>query len=376
MTLGPALTLANFGVPQSVTTHLVKGESGGTPPIIKVKWEMLNEVEADPGIGEEGNDDDPAPGAQFLAPGQWEGRLKYTVCAIATDPNGIEDIEGVYAEIFYPEDRAYREDPQNPDEPGKPDTEYPGVGACGAFIEQNTLIRLSKEAGYELFCEEVRNNNPDLPIFSEGYNYEEICDPDGELLKETAYVWCADKELIFEDPAGLYKVIVYAQDQAGNFSNRLENHFKYLEVTGFEKDFDSVDYGEVSAVSKMKKIAGNLEWGDGIPTIRNIGNTRLKMKVAQDDMGFGMSSGEWNIEFDARVGTDEADWEFYDPFGYKGEIPTYPGDFVELEDTLELSEIEEMDFSVHIKKWQQETEYTGTMWLAANRTGFRECPEE
>lgn len=368
MTLGPALTVANT----TVNTDLTKASSGGSPPIIKVKWEMLNLLGGAPGVGEEGKDDSITPGAQFMPPGVWNGTLNYTVCAIATDPQGMADISGVYAEIYYPVGKAYSENPAQPDLPGKPDTEKAGVGACGAFIEQNTLIQLTKSQGYELFCNQIKNKNNNLPVFSGSYTYDEICAADGELMKETAYVYCDDKTLKWEDPAGLYKVVTYAQDKGGNFSNFLENYFEYLALTGFEKDFTNVNYGDV-VLSTPKKISGNLTWGDGIPSIRNIGNTRLNMKVAQDDMGFGKSSDLWNVQFDARVGTDEADWEIYNPFGFKGATPVYPGNYTQLEDIVELSEIEEMDFSVHVYKWLVPTSYSGTMWLTANMASFRTC---
>lgn len=371
-TFGPVLTVAN-GVVGPVGTGLERGTGGGSKPIVKVKWEMLNEVSGDPGVGEAGHDDDTASGAQFMPPSQWDKDLEYTVCAIVTDPNGISDISGVYADIFYPDDRAYSEDPANPDVLGDPDSESHGVGACGEFIEQNTLQQLSKNDGYELFCEQVRDNNNNLPEFASDYDYDDICNPDGELLKEEAYVYCDDKTLKWEDPAGNYTVSVIAQDNAGNNSDPLENDFEYLALTAFEKDFTSINYGQV-LLSTPKRISGNLTWNDGIASVRNVGNTRLNMWVAQDDMGLGQSSGEWNVEYDARVGNDEHDWEVYDPFGYKSTTPNWSSDYTVLEDILELSEVEEMDFSIHVKKWpNSNTSFGGDMWLGATFADFRTC---
>ena len=54
-----------------------------------------------------------------------------------------------------------------------------------------------------------------------------------ELMKEEAYVYCDDKYLIWEEPAGNYKVEVFALDNGGNGSARLTNYFEYRPFNGF-----------------------------------------------------------------------------------------------------------------------------------------------
>ena len=361
MTLGPVLGVAQE---ESVTTGLERGTGTGSPPIVKVKWEMKT--------GTLGLDDDlVTAGAQFTPPGIWGDTLNYTVCAIVTDPNGAADIYGVYADIYYPINVAYSEDPSNPDQHPSYLPEQ-GIGACGAFIEENTLLPLSKTDGYNLFCDSIRTNNENLPVFFSPYTYDEICAVDGELMKEEAYVYCDDKILKWEDPAGDYRVVVNALDKSGNSSAARENWFTYLPFTGFEKDFSFVDYGQV-LLNTHKKISGDLTWDNGIASIRNLGNTRVWMNIAQDDMGLGQTSGEWNVEYDARVGNNEADWKIYDPFGFKPATPVSE-DYSQLEDILELSEIEEMDFSILVTKWPDtSTSYSGTMWLNATEAPLRIC---
>jgi hypothetical protein len=321
-----------------------------------------------------GKDDSTDAGAQFLAPGVWDGHLNYKVCAIATDPNGVADLDGVYADIYYPADKAYKEDPAHLDSHPSVLPQV-GMGACGAFIEENTLLPLTKADGYDLFCNKIRNNNNNLPTFNTGYNYDEICAADGELMKETAYVYCDAKTLKWEDPAGLYKVVVTAQDKAGNnsASGSLTNHFEYLPLTAFAKDFTNVSYGQVM-LNSHQIVSGDLTFGSGDASIRNTGNTRLNMKIAQDDMALGQSSGQWNIKFDGRVGNHANDWSNYWPFAYKGTGSPTSGQYTKLEDILELSETEEMDFSILITKWPDaNTSYSGTMWLDAVFAPFRVC---
>ncbi|MBT4277500.1 hypothetical protein HOD96_02010 [Candidatus Falkowbacteria bacterium] len=363
---------------ETVGTGLIRGEGGGEAPIIKAKWEMKGPSFNGPDYvgygGGEGVDDSTAAGAQFTPPGVWDDEMHYTVCAIVTDPNGAADIDGVYADIYYPEGIAFHPESPEPwaDVVGGGTTSTPDYGdsGCGDFIEENTLIKLDKMEGWDLFCDHIKNGNNNLPTIYSPYDYDEICAETGELMKEEAYVYCDDKTLTWEDPAGDYRVELFALDQAGNFSYDDVpniNHFEYLPMIGFEVDFDRVEYGQVM-LNTHKIISGDLTWdgvgnGDSPASVRNIGNTRLYMWVEQDDMGLGQTSGEWNVEYDARIGNEELDWAIYDP-----EVNT------RLEDILDLSEMEEMDFSILITKFPAiDPEYYGDMVLSATQANFREC---
>lgn len=389
MIAGPALTVAD----QQVTTKLTpdtSGNPGSDPILVKAKWEMLNLVSGNPGVGEAGEDDSSDGGAQFLPPEEgWGHNLEYSVCAVVhgRDKN-IANIKNVIAEIFYPSDRPmHTSDPEvTCDSSGVANENGTEIdnpsGGCGAMIEQNMLTKLSQAEGIELVCNQIKNNNPGLiNAWADGEDYDTLCNStDGQLIKGWAAVYCADKELTWEDPAGDYKVVVMAYDQDGTES-KLENTFHYIETTGFEIDFDTVDYGNVK-ISEDKKIYGDkcyLE--DSSPTIRNTGNVRLNIKVAQDDMGLGYQTGHdgdpayWNVEYDARVGDLVDDWTNYKPFDVKGETPG-SGDYTQLNgEILDLSEIEEMDFSIHvIEKWPGNLdEYTGSMWLSADQADFGQC---
>ena len=359
--LGPAVAQA------TITTGLTRGLGGGDSPIVKVKWEMHA-----PYASLLGTDDSEDPGAQFYPPGVWDASMNYSVCAIVTDPDGVANIDGVYVDIYYPEGIAFHpEDGDHPDVvgggDGSPD-DY-GLSGCGAFIEENELLRLPKMDGYNLFCSTIRYYNSNLPTFFDTYDYDEICGATGELMKEEAYVYCDDKTLTWEDPAGTYRVEVFALDTTGNFSYTSTpdyNEFEYLPLVGYEVDFDQINYGQVM-LNSHKIISGDLTWDDGTgpnpASVRNIGNTRLYMWVEQDDMGLGSTGIDWNVQYDARVGNEELDWVVYDP-----------EDVVKLEDILDLSEMEEMDFSIKIFKFPStETGYSGDLELSASRADFRAC---
>jgi len=265
----------------------------------------------------------------------------------------------VYADVFYPEDvELGTSHVPLPDQSGD---------GCGELMQEDSLTKLSKAEGLALFCDQVRNNNNNLPTFNTvpmTYTYDEICKADGELQKETAAVFCGEKDLSYEDPSGDYIVWAIGQDKVG-LQGTLENHFTYLPLTAFQVDFNSIDYGNVR-LNTHKIINGNLTWdtpGVNNASVRNVGNTRLAMSVWQNDMGLGKTDGNWNVEYDGRVGSS-ATFAVYSP-----EVTTL------LADPLDLSELDEMDFSIDISKFPptHTGPYTGTMTLTAGAVAHLHC---
>lgn len=334
LSVAPALASVN------VNTGLVRDTTGGEAPIVKVKWEANDDYYTDASTD---------AGAQLLPSGQHDVNKTISICAIVTDPDGLADVINVYADVFYPVNVALGAH-------HIPLPDQSGLG-CGEFMQEDSLSRLDKQAGIDLFCGDVRNNNNNLPEFAQGYDYDEICAVDGELQKDTAAVYCGQKDLSYEDPAGDYEVWAVGQD-ANGLQGILSNFFTYLPVTAFETDFDYVDYGNVR-LNTHKIISGDLTWdalNQGRASVRNVGNTRLAMTVLQDDMELGKTDGLWNVEYDARVGSG-AQYAVYDP-----EVTTT------LDDELDLSELDEMDFSIDISKFpptHQGDSYIGQMILGA-----------
>lgn len=336
----------------SITTGLTQDTTGGANPIVKAKWEM------NPAKGTDGKylgtDDATTAGAQFLPSGVKNVNKRITLCAIVTDPNGLADINNVYGDVFYPEGIAL----------GSSHEELPtqsGLG-CGGLMQEDVMTRLTKADGIELFCNKIRSNNNLLPTIDSPYTYDEICKADGELMKETAAVYCVEKDLSYEDPAGDYKVWAVAQDKVG-LKDILENHFTYLPVTAFETDFTSISYDNVR-LNTEKIINGDLTWGPTLASVRNIGNVRVAISVMQDDMGFDKTSGLSNVHYKARIGSD-AIWTPYDPY-----------QTVVLDDELDLSELDEMDFSILVNKFpptHTSGTYTGTMTLTASPVCHLSC---
>ena len=348
---GGSFVVAN----NTADTSLVRDTSGGATPIVKAKWEMNGPSWSGTAFIGTGTDDTTAVGAQFLPSGQYQVNKDISLCAVVTDPDGLADIDAVYADVFYP-DVALGDS-------HIPLNDQSGLG-CEELMQEDTLKRLSMDDGIELFCNKVRNNNNNLPTFNTNYNYDEICNPEtGELVKMTAAVYCGDKTISYEDPSGEYKVLAVAQDKNG-LQGTLENHFNYLPVVAFDKDFTAVNYGNVK-LNTHKIISGDIDFSTSDkPTVRNVGNTRISIKVMQDDMGLGMTDGIYNVRYDGRVGSDA---------GFVNYVP-YQTRILPL--ALDLSEMNEMDFSIDISKFppiDPGPGYTGTMTLSAQSAPHLPC---
>ena len=372
-------------------------------PVVSAKWEQLP-WEPREGFIDAFDQTHPSThadhyqkksGAQFRPTGVWETEREYQTCAIVTHDAGASAIDRVFSNTYYPKGIAFHAHPDHPDQdlggqamgnpvPTTPDlVTYPteqvspgpdvGFEGCGMEVQdQSELFKLSKDEGIELFCNYIMDHNTNLPTFYGEHAYDSICGPDGQLEKETSAVYCSDEHLIWEDPAGEYEVHVTAQDTAGNNSaGEYRNYFEYLPMTALEADFESVDYGTV-LLNTHKITSGSLTWNDGRPSVRNVGNTRLYVGVEQDDMGLGTTGGEWNVRFDARVGNNIDDWRYYYPTHRKGETPL--DQFQLVEDILDLSEIEEMEFGVMISEFPEDDEdWGGMMYLRSSPAPFRQC---
>jgi hypothetical protein len=192
----------------------------------------------------------------------------------------------------------------------------------------------------------------DLITFAEGFDIDDVI---YELEKGTAALWYGCEEIDYEQPGGLYDVYAYAVDTNNNFSVPLYNQFLYVPTCGIEVDFTGINFGSTN-LGKEKMIAGDTLWNcdpdiNGA-TVRNIGNTWTSVKIKFSDMGFGMDSDDnWNVNFDARMGSDNA--------YYVGGILPY--EWVTLPNALDLSHKDELDISIKILKGTGA--HSGTIWV-------------
>ncbi len=319
--LASAPTLA-----QLVNTSVNVQGGTTTPPIIKCKWEQCNFTAT--GELEDGDPLHETPGSQFLPPLEYDGTKAVQYWAVVTDPEGVGTVTQVAVEVYHPL--------------GPPEN--------GSRKYQLILTRVPKfELGIPAF---EAADTAGLVTYNVGYDYSDVWE---ELDKCTAEVYMVQEDLSYHQPAGDYRVVADACDNSGGWASEnetdLENFFTYVAVCGIEIDFTAVDYG-TTAVCFNKWIAGDAVFDDppvvanGVDkfaTVRNIGNTNAFITLEQDDMGFSYSGPPeepvWNVEYDARLGSNPAN-----------EVQYLPFQEVQLPNKLLLCDTDELDFSIHIIK--------------------------
>jgi hypothetical protein len=333
--------------------------TGGTttPPIIKCKWEQDTTV-----VLEDGDPLHETPGSQFLPAGYFNGNKTVEYWAVVTDPEGVSTVDQVSVDVFYPLGPPMNGVLKYQVILHKVDRDLVGI----------TALNAAEEAGLITY-----NTSPIA------YDYDEVF---GELDKGTAEVYMGSEDLHYHQPCGDYRVVADAADEGNAWAHEnntdLENWFTYLCVPKFEIDFSSLYYGDVT-VCNEKWIAGDTVFDAPVApapspnpaTIRNIGNTDLAINVKQTDMGFGFSGAvpteyqgpipppegfsNWNVVFDARIGSVTANGMYYDP-----EVE------VTLPNKLPLCNTDEFDYSIHIVK-STGGAHTGTMTIGCVQEPFR-----
>ena len=319
---------------QTVDTTVNIATGGGNIPVILCSWE----ADDSPSL-EDGDSSNAVSGSQFLPPVEFEGVKAINYYAVVWDDEDNGNVNVVSWDVYHPDEGWIADDIRG-------EFKYQVMG--DKVEEQGEAVALFQEA--------LDNG---LVTIGPGYTANEILTE--FLEKGTAALWTGTANIDYHQPAGDYKVLATAFDHNNNKATLLENTFRYMPVTGFEIDFETVDYGNVN-INTHKWIAGNRIFnpGDGRPTIRNIGNTDLQVTIVQDDMGLGKSTKNgvvsWNVRWDARLGNDNTNTRVY-----------WPGETAILPNPLPLCNTEELDFSIEVFKGDT-GERTGSMTIGAIRS--------
>lgn len=314
-----------IGVPSGVITVVEVLGGATSPPIVKCKWEQepIDELESgDPTHGR--------PGTQILPPLEQKG-IPVEYWAVCTDPEGVGTMDRVYVDVYHPADSPEK----------------------GSFKYELELIKVDKfEVGIPAFETAAEAG---LIKYGPDHDYGSVSEQLRECLAE---VWMVTGTLNYHQPAGEYRAVVTAWDQGNEASEPLENYFLYVPVCGIEIDFTAVDYGTVEA-TENKWIGGDKDMATpGKPTVKNVGNTDLKVTVHESDLydedgnPLGMTGEDWNVKYDARLGAE----------GVGTDVFFNPCEEVTLPDVLPLCNQEKIDFSIHVKK-ASPAKYTGRMIL-------------
>lgn len=363
LVFGPAsaLALTNPSDPGETTittgfTVKTDGSEITEVPVIKAVWETPDDYTT-------------TPETQMDAPADCDMQKEVTICAVLED-NSLTDLMTASQANNVLNGKAWLYYDRRPDV--STDNYDLRVNAESDPISMGAL---SKDDSIGLFCNDIGARIPGIVTYYERpdmttptlYDYADICDNQtGQLYKGTARVYCGTFNLSYESAAGDYEVQVKATDAQGNnvYTPRNTNWFTYVAWTAYEIDFDDVDYGNVAKGEWDLDMDGNNigdgTWGPSFidqklrPTVRNLGNTELNMKVWQSNMSQN-GNPLVNVKYKARVGSQTSSWKEYAKETWK-----------KLDEVLPLSTKMEMDFGIYTDDWLQAgEEFTGTMKLDA-----------
>ena len=320
-----------------VATHVTigGGSTGGSAPIVKCKWEYdLTLVEGypvhDADLVTDGLQVKPVIG----------GQVKVGFFAVVTDPDGVNTISSIYADVWHPNGDFKYQQVLAP--LGKSGSTYENTPAMAAWTHVTTY-------------------HNDLITFNPSYtNESEITE---EIAQNMAYVYYCEAYISYCQPGGWYLVGIRGCDTYNTWCNYLYNSFWYIPTSAIEIDFTEVNYGTFNIPSAdFKWVPGDtLLNTPNFPTVRNTGNTPVNLYVWQNDMNFGKTGEVWNVQFDARLGHP----------GVNGDVVYWPKTNatdhigVPIPGTLLLCTQDKLDFSIHPTKGLPAATFTGIMKLTA-----------
>lgn len=333
---GPAQALAqtnpaDYDLPITTELSVINDTTGNQNPIVKAKWEEEMGV----ANRESGDPTHLTSGSQFNPPLVDGAKKEITVCTVVTDPQGLGTIATVKAQVEGPECAG-----KNPDWLYELTRTYNPDTQAGAA---KTRFTGAYDKGLVAFSDPTT------------YTYDEIMN---ELHNGHAAIYCGPFNIDYEDPSGNYKVTIKAQDTL-NGTTLFSNYFLYVPMAGVVTDFTTVDYGTVQLMNQAMAPAGDYDLlTTAAPTVKNIGNTRMRLSISQDQMGLPLAT---DIVYAARVGDTT-----------HTKVTYGPNTTTDLLTVFGMSEKQKMDFWVTVRQTGDGTDYTGAMTLTANPVDFEE----
>ena len=344
------------------TTATINGGSGGghglSDPIIKVKWEYdedinLQSYDTDPTHHPSCFYHDAEPSIPHLQVTPIIGEtVTVGYYAVVTSPLGVDPNPAglgyisTYDDIWHPNGQF------------KYQIQLQVVGWNGQTYSKTAALTI---------WDHVMSFHDDLIMINENWTNnlppgtDWASDVYDELNEGLALLYYTTAEISYCQPGGHYYVGATAFDKLGNQAQYLYNSYWYIPTSAVEIDFNSLDYSPVH-VGTHKTVGGDQDMmTPNKPTVRNIGNTPIKLNIWQDDMDFGMTSQHWNVQFDARLSAPGVNGDvIYSPYQSAN---GYPGVWVP--GVLPLCTEEKLDFSIQVYKGSSGYTYEGLMKLYA-----------
>jgi len=309
-----------------VTTSVSINGGSSTAPIVIAKWEVDRTTNL-----ENGDPTHSVAGSQFIPPCTYGGKHTLDYYAVVYDKEDGGDVYMTFADVYHPD--AYGA-------AGRTDFKYQ--------VNFNEMSLADSVAAWNA----VKSKN--LVAFGSSYT---INDVEYWLVeKGLARVWHGTADLDYCQRDGHYTVLVQAIDQNDVYSAVTPNTFEYLETVCSEYDFTTINYGSIN-LGVDSWVPGDTTFGTAaFPTVRNLGNTQLRVKINETDMTppFGKDSGNnWMVWYGGRLGDSSGT-----------SINYYPYEETTLPDELDRCSQDELDFMIHVVKGPSNS-YTGSATLGS-----------
>jgi hypothetical protein len=270
-------------------------------------------------------------GVQILPTQGYQASHDITFVAVVTDGNGVANLTHVYADIT------------NPD---------------GSLKFEVELTRHSTDDFSQTEFDAAYNDN--MVTVNSPATQATI---DEQLNQQLAAKYWGTYHFDNCQLTGTYGITINAlnvQTLVGSFGGS----FLWAPLAAADFDFNAVNYGNVT-MNVHKQIGGNWVFDSPVATaptnpatIRNIGNTYLRMTVKEDDMGLGTTVGSanlWNVIYDFRLGDGDIapsntnGYVNYVPAVVKGGNLTGAASVSSLQ-ILNLCAVSKVDFSIDVIK--------------------------
>ncbi len=323
---------------------------GGSPPTSHYAWVLPDE-------------DSLTVGTQ-LYPDLSEERNDIYACVVTSDPQGRDDVQNVYVDVYHPVGTGpfipcVAEDGEVCDDSGHGQPwDKDEVGGLFKYQVHATLLDPMYNQ-YEIEQCKLDALNAGL------IDQSDFDDIDYWIFDQPEwYMWKAYLPMLYHQPTGTYEAKAWATDTASATSLQLSTFFDWVSTVALEIDFYSgIYYGQLQP-SVYKTIQGDYLMidGDGAPTIKNEGNERIQLVV--------MSTNLTGVQFSKEIDDFDVKWDPEEHGVGYGQYFTIGGEELWLPDPLELCQTEKMDFSVHADVGLPADTYVGTLYLSSYPWGI------
>jgi len=288
------------------TTLTVTQGSGGSAPIILATFVTPDDHQTSPA----GTQVDPTMG--YIEYGvNVSPTTEVCVYALVWDPNGNHTITSVWTEIFHPDYQKW----DNLSLVADPDLSavQPWCGSekfqlqmtpitVGADGDGTAALNAAVAGGYLVSVITPNEDLSNVPVaVRAALGTKDIKEALRYVVQEQTgicmYKVCFDMEL--HQCAGIYATQTMAVDVNEMWSNVTGPHtpafagwFDWVASDGILTDFSTVNYGQASTSAPVWNAQGDASLATPVfPTVWNNGNTYVRVKVKNDDMGLGSITG-------------------------------------------------------------------------------------